>query len=104
MFSIADWDAYICPVSSVTAFPHQAKGNPIEVNGIKLPYTTACGGYATLFNFTGHPVVVIAIGQTKLGLPIGVQIVGKRWQDLSLLAIAKQIDRVAGGLKTPPGY
>ena len=101
---IGDWDAYICPVSSVTAFSHQAKGKPIEVNGIKLPYNTACGGYTTIFNFTGHPVVVIPIGQTKLGLPIGVQIVGRRWQDLLLLASAKKIARVAGNFKTPLRY
>ena len=39
-YFLADWDAYLCPVSSITAFPHQSKGKPIEVNGIKLPYTT----------------------------------------------------------------
>ena len=100
---IADWDAYLCPVSSITAFPHQPKGRPIEVNKIKLPYTTACGGYATLFNFTGHPVVVIPI-KTEAGLPIGVQIVGKRWQDLELLAIAEKIDQTIGGFRQPPNY
>ncbi len=98
---LADWDAYFCPVSSITAFPHQPKGKPIEVNRIKLPYTTACGGYATLFNFTGHPVVVIPIGKSKSGLPIGVQIVGKRWQDLKLLAIAEKINEIAGDFRHP---
>ena len=101
---LTDWDAYLCPVSSITAFPHQPKGKPIEVNRIKLPYTTACGGYATLLNLTGHPVVVIPIGQSKSGLPIGVQIVGKRWQDLELLAIAQKIDEIAGDFQHPPGY
>ena len=101
---LADWDAYLCPVSSITAFPHQPKGKPIEVNKIKLPYTTACGGYATLFNFTGHPVVVIPIGKSEAGLPIGVQIVGKRWQDLELLAIAQNINRIINNFDRPPGY
>ncbi|MEM8831873.1 MAG: amidase [Cyanobacteria bacterium P01_G01_bin.19] len=98
---LSGWDAYICPVSSVTAFPHQTKGKPIEVNKIKLPYNTACGGYATLFNFTGHPVVVIPIGQSKAGLPIGVQIVGERWQDLKLLAIAERISKIIGKFRLP---
>ncbi|MBE9047959.1 amidase [Pleurocapsales cyanobacterium LEGE 10410] len=101
---LADWDAYLCPVSSITAFPHQPKGKPIEVNKIKLPYTTACGGYATLFNFTGHPVVVIPIGKTQAGLPIGVQIVGKRWQDRLLLAIAQKIGQTIGKFTQPSGY
>ncbi|MDJ0595897.1 MAG: amidase [Pleurocapsa sp. MO_226.B13] len=98
---LADWDAYLCPVSTITAFPHQPKGKPIEVNGIKLPYITACGGYAILFNFTGHPVVVIPIGRSQSGLPIGIQIVGKRWQDLELLAIAEKINEIACDLQHP---
>ena len=98
---LADWDAYLCPVSSVTAFPHQPKGKPIKVNGTKLPYTTACGGYATLFNFTGHPVVVIPIGKSQAGLPIGMQIIGKRWQDLELLTIAEKIDEVVEDFQHP---
>ena len=101
---LADWDAYLCPVSSITAFPHQAKGKPIEVNQIKLPYTTACGGYAILFNFTGHPVVVIPIGKSKAELPIGVQIVGKRWQDLELLEIAQKISQIIGDFNQPSDY
>ncbi|MGL5805007.1 MAG: amidase family protein [Xenococcaceae cyanobacterium] len=38
-----------------------------------------------LFNLTGNPVVVIPIGQSKEGLPIGIQIAGKRWHDLEVL-------------------
>lgn len=53
---------------------------------------------------TGHPVVVIFVGQTKNGLPIGIQIVGKRWQDLELLAIAEKIDQVIGNFQHPPGF
>ena len=101
---LAELDAYICPVSTILAFPHQPQGKPITVNGIKLPYITACGAYTILFNLTGHPVVVIPIGQTKNGLPIGVQIVGKRWQDLELLAIAHKLAEVTGKLKLPPEY
>jgi len=76
----------------------------IEVEGVKVPYFLANGGFTMLFNLTGHPVVVIPVGQTKNGLPIGIQIVGKRWQDLELLAIAEQIDQVIGNFQHPPGY
>ena len=57
-----------------------------------------------LFNLTGHPIVVIPIGETEDGLPIGMQIVGKRWQDMGLLAIAQQINQIVGSFKHPPGY
>jgi len=96
------WDAWICPVSMSTAFPHCEFGQPIKVEGVKIPYLLACGGYTMPLNFTGSPVVVIPIGKSKSGLPIGVQIVGKRWQDMNILAIAKMIDQVAGNFQQPP--
>ena len=96
-----DWDAWICPVSITPAFPHCNFGQPIEVDGVKFPYLLACGGYTMPLNFTGSPVVVMPIGQGKEGLPIGVQVVGKRWKDMELLAIANQISQVVGAFQNP---
>ncbi|MEM8777712.1 MAG: amidase [Cyanobacteria bacterium P01_G01_bin.49] len=90
------WDVWICPVSLTAAFPHCDFGQPIEVDGVKFPYLLACGGYTMPLNFTGNPVVVIPIGQSEQGLPIGIQIVGKRWKDMELLTIAKEINQAAG--------
>ncbi len=98
---MAEWDAWICPVSMTPAFPHCSFGQSIEVDEVKFPYLLACGGYTMPLNFTGSPVVVIPIGKSKSGLPIGVQIVGKRWQDMELLAIAKIINQIASNLQHP---
>jgi len=98
------WDVWICPVSIVSAFAHRPFGKPIEVDQVKFPYLLAAGGYTMLFNLTGNPVVAIPIGQTQEGLPIGVQLVGKRWQDLNLLAIAQKLVEVLGSFQSPPGY
>lgn len=54
-----------------------------------------------LFNLTGHPTVIIPIEKTTMGLPIGIQIVGKRWRDLQLLAISNIINRVIGNFQHP---
>ena len=99
-----DWDVWICPVSLTPAFSHCGFGQPIKIDGVKFPYLLACGGYTMPLNFLDSPVVVIPIGKNQQGLPIGVQIVGKRWQDLELLAIAEKIDEVAGSFQHPPGY
>nr|WP_230968014.1 amidase family protein [Nostoc sp. WHI] len=56
------------------------------------------------FNLSGHPAVVIPIGQTYNGLPIGMQIVGKRWREMELLAIAQELDKVVGDFRHPLGY
>jgi amidase len=99
--ALEDWDVWLCPVAMTTAFTHRPKGVVIEIEGRKVPYFLANGGYTMLFNLTGHPVVVIPIGQTKNGLPIGMQIIGKRWQDMELLAIAKKINEIAGDFQHP---
>lgn len=102
--ALEPWDVWLCPVAMTTAFTHRAKGSAIKLENRKVPYFLASGGYTMLFNLTGNPVVVVPIGQTKDGLPMGMQIVGKRWQDLNLLAIAQQLVEVIGGIKHPPGY
>ena len=57
-------------------------------------------GYLALLN----KYYVVHIGKSQAGLPIGMQIVGKRWQDLELLAIARQIARPIDNFEFPSGY
>jgi amidase len=97
-------DAWICPVAMTTAFTHRPTGKPIEIDGVKYPYMLANGVYTMTFNFTGNPVVVIPAGLAKNGLPIGVQIVGRRWQDFHILAISEKLSEVIGDFQHPPGY
>ncbi|MEL6261823.1 MAG: amidase family protein [Cyanobacteria bacterium J06626_6] len=61
----------------------------------------ANGAYTMPFNLSGHPAVVIPVGKTPEGLPVGLQIVGKRWQEMELIAIAQSIDSVVGNLQRP---
>lgn len=88
-------DAWLCPVSSTPAFPHCKPGTPISVDGTDVPYAVAAAGYAIPFNVSGHPVVVLPCGRSAQGMPIGVQVVGHRWGDERLLAVAGALERVA---------
>jgi amidase len=109
-----DWDVFICPVTPRDAFPHMEPSHvsfgynlyddPIMVDDQALNYWTVCCAYTAPFNMTGHPVVVIPAGYSSDGLPIGIQIVGRRWHDMELLDMAKLIDEAAGQFKTPKGY
>ena len=85
------------------AFAHRERGAAIRVDEHNVPYSMASGAYVVPFNLTGHPAVGIPIGQTQNGLPIGMQIIGKRWRDMELLAIAQEID-VVGRFQRPPSY
>jgi len=107
---LADWDAWLVPVAALPAYLHLPSRNPIEqlratveVDGQKIPYLMATSVYTGLFNLTGNPVVVLPLGLTKAGLPIGVQVVGRRWADMALLAVAEQLVQVTGQFQPPPG-
>ncbi|MDX1623270.1 MAG: amidase, partial [Gemmatimonadota bacterium] len=101
---IEPYDAWICPVTAGAAFAHRKPGKPVEVEDRKIPYFLAVGGYTTPFNVSGHPVVILPVGLTEKGLPLGVQVVGHRWKDERLLAVASSLDDLVGDLRHPPDH
>ena len=97
------WDILLCPPSMMTAFPHCEPGSPLYVDGQQVIYW-AVSGHGTLFNYTGHPAVVVPYKMDGDGLPIGIQIVGKRWDESRLLAAAKALSGVTCAFQRPPSY
>ena len=57
--------------------------------------------HSALFSYSGHPAVVLPAGLSSDGLPIGVQLVTRRWDDARLLGIAKAVSRVTGPVQRP---
>ena len=107
---LTQWDVWLCPVSSGPAFTHRKpapylrSGEPIEVDGRNVPYWLAAMAYTTPFNLTGNPVVVLPFARSDQGLPLGLQVVGRRWHDMELLAVAEQLSTVTGAFSPPAGY
>lgn len=97
------WDALLCPASMLTAFPHCEPGSALQLDGQDVTYWLV-SAHTTLFNYTGHPAVVLPYKLDQAGLPIGVQLVGKRWDEARLLAMAKALTPVTGPFRRPPGY
>ena len=102
--ALGPWDGLLCPVSATPAFTHRPPRTAIDIDGRQVPYLLASSAYTMPFALTGHPAVVIPIGQTQTSLPIGMQIVGKRWREMELLAIAQEIDHRVGDFQLPSGY
>jgi amidase len=98
-----EWDVLLCPPSMVTAFPHCETGTPLHVDGQEVVYWMV-SAQGTLFNYTGHPAVVLPYKLDRDGLPIGIQMVGKRWDESRLLAMAKAVSEMTGAFQRPPGY
>ena len=59
------------------------------IRGAWYPYTFP-------FNLTGHPALSLPCGTSKIGLPIGLQLVGRWHEDAYLLDVARRIE--AAGL------
>ncbi len=101
---LQQYDVWICPVFPTAAFAHCAPNAPIAVDDRQLSQLAANLLHSIIFNVSGHPVVTIPIGQTADGLPVGVQLVGRRSEELALLAIAERIAACTAGYQRPPGY
>jgi amidase len=100
---LSQWDALLCPASMTSAFPHCEAGAPLQVDGRDEDYWMVAG-HGALFNYSGHPAIAMPCGLGRQGLPIGVQLVGKRWSESRLLAIAQALSPLTGGFRRPPGY
>ena len=101
--SILAWDAFfdrydalLCPVAMTTAFPHCEPGTPINVDGEEQSYWML-PAYGAVFNYSGHPALSMPCGQDSDGLPIGLELVGKRWPELRLLGIARAMAAFTAG-------
>ena len=100
---LESWDALLCPVAMTTAFPHCEPGTPVKVDGKEQSYWML-PAYGAVFNYSGHPALSMPCGQDSDGLPIGLQLVGKRWSESRLLGIAAAIEPLTGGFRRPPAY
>jgi amidase len=102
--ALEPWDVWLTPVAATPTFTHRPAWSAVDVGGKLYPHAVANGAYTMPFNLSGHPAVVIPIGQTQNGLPIGMQIVGKRWREMELLAIAQELDKAIDTFQHPADY
>ena len=90
----------LCPVAAVTAFRHGER--EWEIDGRRVHYLDAWS-YAAWFNLLQNPAVSVPAGLTAGGLPVGVQVVARPWDELTALDVARTIETALGGYMPPPG-
>jgi amidase len=102
-----EYDLMLCPVAVTAAFPHDQKGlrhlRTIIVNNKKVPVVDQIF-WAGIAGLTYLPASAAPIGQDKDGLPIGVQIIGKQYDDYTCIQFAKLLEREYRAFEPPPAY
>jgi Asp-tRNA(Asn)/Glu-tRNA(Gln) amidotransferase A subunit family amidase len=88
----------VAPVGSTSAFEHGARR--IQVKGESVSVFRAFS-HSQAFNVFGLPAMVVPAGQTAKGLPIGVQVIGRPFEDRTVLAAAAVIEKALGGWRRP---
>ncbi|RYR66248.1 hypothetical protein Ahy_A03g012229 [Arachis hypogaea] len=83
---LAEADVIVSPTTGVTANPIQE--DAIKTGDFDYPNAAALVRYSISGNFLGLPAVTIPVGYTELGLPIGLQFIGKPWAEATLIHLA----------------
>ena len=89
----------LCPPAAVPAFRHGERSWQVE--GKTVNYLDAWS-FTEWFNLLGNPAAVVPVSQSSEGLPIGVQVVGRPWEEEQVLEVAAEIEKAFGGWKAPP--
>jgi amidase len=93
--SLDSHDLLITPTTACVGIRNNASGDtigPSVLNGV--PVEPLLGWALTShFNFTGHPAVSVPAGLSSGGIPIGMQIIGNRFDDAAILNAALFVER-----------
>ena len=93
----ADLDYVVSPVSPVVNFAAEFAS---PINDPDKPFEHIC--YTVPWNMSENPALSINGGYDKSGFPIGVQIIGRRFDDLGVLGMAKAFEGLRGAQKPWP--
>ena len=85
----AEYDVLLCPTGPVVAHPHESL--EMEINGQKVPGRSALG-CTVPFDLTGSPAMSVPFGWSDDDLPIGVQIVGRHFDESTVLRVGYALE------------
>lgn len=93
-----DCPIILAPVVAVPAFRHDQ--HDFEIEGQSVEYLKMFS-YAQAYNLLGLPAVVVPCGRSPEGLPIGVQVVGRPFEEEDVLITAALLEESLGGYERP---
>jgi Asp-tRNA(Asn)/Glu-tRNA(Gln) amidotransferase A subunit family amidase len=93
-----EYPILLCPVAAIPAFRHGERS--WKIDGQSVQYLDAWS-YTEWFNLLGTPAVAVPVGHSREGLPIGVQIVARPWEEELVLAVAAELEAQRGPWQAP---
>ncbi|CDZ25960.1 amidase [Neorhizobium galegae] len=90
-------DAVISPTNPIVSYPAEWAS---PTNDPSKPFEHI--GFTVPWNMSEQPASSINCGFSKSGMPIGLQIVGPRYDDLLVLKLSRAFEQWAGGVPTWP--
>ena len=93
-----EYPILLCPVASIPAFRHGERSWSID--GQIVEYLDAWS-YTEWFNLLGNPAAAVPVGRSNEGLPIGVQIIARPWEEELVLAVAAELEAQRGVWQAP---
>ncbi len=101
------YDVLLAPVAPTLAFPHDHSmpysHRDLLINDDTKPYINNLT-WSVMAIVSGLPVTVAPVGLSKSGLPVGVQIIGAKYDDRATISFARGLSELLGGFNAPPGY
>ena len=88
------YDLLLCPTTSVPAFPAEQLFPP-AVAGKSIENRIESYLLTYAFSMVALPAISVPAGWTQNGLPVGMQIIGKRLSDKTVLRAAATFERIA---------
>ncbi len=80
-------DLFITPVAPTTAFEFGSKKDPLDMYLSDI--------YTISINLSGNPAISVPVGKDKDNMPIGIQLVGKHFDEQSIFDGASAVEKLA---------
>ncbi|HEV3363743.1 MAG TPA: amidase family protein, partial [Acidimicrobiia bacterium] len=96
--ALAQYDVLAMPTLPLTATPVLGDDAPLEEY---IARALEMIGNTAPFDVTGHPATSVPAGLVD-GLPAGLMIIGRRFDDATCLRVANALEQAVGGFPAPP--
>jgi len=88
-------DSILTPATPSAAF---GLGEMVDADPVQMYLNDV---FTVTVNLAGLPGIAVPTGQDRNGLPLGLQLIGRPWEEAELLSFAYALERAAGFVAKP---